>query len=90
MKRIQVLGPGCANCKSLYDRAREAARLLGLDVEIEKVADIEAITRAGVLSTPALAVDGRLMVSGRVPPTKELMELLAGHPSGGPTAAARD
>jgi small redox-active disulfide protein 2 len=90
MKRIQVLGPGCTNCRSLYERAHEAARQLGLEVEIEKITDFEAIARAGVMSTPALLVDGKLMVSGRVPPTEELMALLSGPRSGGPAHAAGD
>lgn len=90
MKRIQILGPGCANCRSLYDRAEEAARELNLEFEIEKVTDFVAISRAGVMSTPALVVDGKLMVSGRVPSTDQLKDLLAGRWPGGSNAAPRD
>ena len=77
MTKIQVLGPGCAKCKVLYEHADQAARELGLDYEIEKVTDIDAIMGYGVLSTPALVVNGTLKVSGRVPTAEHLKEFLS-------------
>jgi len=77
MTKIQVLGPGCANCRTLCDRAETAARELGLEFEIEKVTDLEAIVRYGVMSTPALVVDGKVLFSGRVPSTVQLKQILA-------------
>ena len=74
--RIKVLGPGCANCKRLEERTREAVASLGLDAEIEKVTDYADIAGYGVMKTPGLVVDERLVVSGRVPTSREITELL--------------
>ena len=73
---IKVLGPGCANCKRLEERTREAVASLGLDAEIEKVTDYADIAGYGVMKTPGLVVDERLVVSGRVPTTREIADLL--------------
>jgi small redox-active disulfide protein 2 len=75
--RIEILGPGCANCKTLYERAESAARDLGLDYEIEKIADMDVILGYRVMSTPALVVNGRVKVSGRVPSVAQLKEMLS-------------
>ena len=74
--RIKVLGPGCANCKRLEERTREAVASLGLDAEIEKVTDYADIAGYGVMKTPGLVVDERLVVSGRAPTTREIAALL--------------
>lgn len=73
---IKVLGPGCANCKRLEDRTREAVAGLGLDAQIEKVTDYAEIAGYGVMKTPGLVIDERLVVSGRVPTAREISELL--------------
>jgi small redox-active disulfide protein 2 len=73
---IKVLGPGCANCKRLEERTREAVADLGIDAEIEKVTDYADIAGYGVMKTPGLVVDERLVVSGRVPTSREIAELL--------------
>ena len=77
MKRIEVLGPGCANCKTLYDRVQRAAQELGLEVEIEKVTDFNVIMGYRIMSTPALVVDGEVKLSGRVPSVEQLKEVLS-------------
>jgi small redox-active disulfide protein 2 len=74
---IKVLGTGCANCKNLERVAREAVGGLGLDATIEKVEDYPTIVGYGVMSTPALVVDEKVVVSGRVPKVEEMRELLA-------------
>ena len=76
MKKVQILGPGCPNCRRLADLTERVARELGLDCELEKVTDIVQITQFGVMVTPALVVDGRVLVSGRVPSEAEIKELL--------------
>lgn len=76
MKRIEVLGAGCSNCKLLYERARAAAEGLGLDFQIEKITDLNVIMGYGVISTPALVVDGVVKVAGRVPSPAQLQEML--------------
>lgn len=76
MKKIQVLGTGCLKCNKLTEAAEQAAQALGIEYTLEKVTDIEKIINFGVMSTPALAVDGVVKVAGRVPPTEELKALL--------------
>jgi small redox-active disulfide protein 2 len=77
VKTIQILGTGCPKCHLLADHAEQAAKALGLDYRIEKVTDIPAIVAFGVMTTPALAVDGTVKVAGRVPTVAALKELLA-------------
>ena len=74
---VKILGPGCRNCHTLEQRTREALTELGNDATIETVTDYGEIAAAGVMKTPGLLVDDELVVSGRVPNTKELMGLLA-------------
>lgn len=76
--RIQILGTGCPKCKKLAGLAEEAAKELALDYELEKITDINDIVSFGVMSTPALAVDGKVLVSGKVPPAQEVKQLLEG------------
>ena len=75
--KIQVLGTGCPKCKKLAANAEEAAKGLGLAVEIEKVTDIDKIIDFGVMSTPSLAIDGKVVVVGKVPSVEEIRKLLA-------------
>ena len=74
---IKVLGPGCTNCKNLERVTREAVDALGIDATIEKVEDYAVIMGYGVMSTPALVVDEKVVVSGRVPKVAEIRQLLA-------------
>ena len=78
---IKILGPGCANCVNLERVTREAVGVLGLDAQIEKVTDYAAIMGYGVMSTPGLVVDGKVVVAGRVPTAAQVRELLAALPS---------
>jgi small redox-active disulfide protein 2 len=77
MVTLEILGMGCAKCSVLAERTEQAARELELAYQLEKVTDIEHITAYGVMSTPALAVDGVLQFAGRVPTVSALKELLA-------------
>lgn len=70
--KIEVLGMGCANCKKLYENAVEAAKLSGKEVEVVKVEDIQKIMSYGVLSTPALVIDGVVKVAGKLPKIEEI------------------
>lgn len=76
--RLQILGKGCSKCELLARHVEAMAKELGLDYELEKVTDINAIIEAGVMSTPALAVDGVVKSSGRVPTTDEIRKFLGG------------
>ena len=73
---IKVLGPGCTNCKNLERVARQAVAELGLDATIEKVTDYPTIVGYGVMSTPALVVDEKVLLCGRVPSVCQLRDLL--------------
>ncbi len=73
---IKVLGPGCANCNKLEEATRKAVEKAGLDATIEKVSDLQEIMSYGVMSTPALVVDGELRLAGRVPSVDDLVALL--------------
>lgn len=77
MKKLQILGTGCARCNALAQATEQAALALGLDYELEKVTDLNRIRSFGVLMTPALAVDGQVKLAGRVPSVADLEKLLA-------------
>jgi small redox-active disulfide protein 2 len=72
--KIEILGMGCANCNKLYQNAVEAVKLSGKEVEVIKVEDIQKIMSYGVLSTPALAIDGVVKVAGKVSKVEEIKE----------------
>ncbi|MCQ4261508.1 thioredoxin family protein [Pseudomonas stutzeri] len=74
--KLTVYGSGCAKCQQLTANAEVAARRLGLDFEVEKVSDVNAIIDAGIMRTPALAVDDDIVVEGKVPSSDELQQLL--------------
>lgn len=76
MKMIQVLGTGCPKCKLLEEQTRKAAKEIGLECEVLKVSDIQAIVKMGVMMTPGLAVDGVVKVSGRVPSIDEIKKII--------------
>jgi small redox-active disulfide protein 2 len=75
--KVQVLGTGCAKCKKLTANVEQALREAKLAVTVEKVEDIAAILKFGVMTTPALAVDGQVKASGRVLSPQEVKTLLA-------------
>ncbi|PIV72923.1 MAG: thioredoxin family protein [Rhodobacteraceae bacterium CG17_big_fil_post_rev_8_21_14_2_50_65_11] len=67
MKTVKVYGPGCARCEATEKMMKEAASKLGVEVEVEKVTDAKSIAMAGVMSTPGLSVDGKLVHAGGLP-----------------------
>ena len=73
--KLQILGVGCPKCKKLAQNAEAAAKALGLDYELEKVTDINQITKFGVMMTPALVVDGEVKVAGKVPGVEEIKRM---------------
>lgn len=75
--QIKVLGTGCKKCNELEQATRNAIEALGINANIKKEEDIMKIMEYGVNRTPALVVDGKVVVSGRVPSDKELEELLS-------------
>ena len=73
---IQILGTGCTKCKQLTENAEAAARELGIDYQLEKVTDILKIIECGIMTTPALAVDGKVKPAGKVVTAAEIREPL--------------
>ncbi len=78
--KISVLGTGCPKCKKLAESAELAAQELGVQYELEKVTDISAIMGYGVMITPALAIDGKVVTAGKVLSMQEMKKLLSGTP----------
>ncbi|MGE3273873.1 MAG: thioredoxin family protein [Vicinamibacterales bacterium] len=76
MRTIQVMGMGCQKCRVLEERTRQAVQASGIEATIEKVADPAVFVRLGVMSTPALVVDGVVMVAGRVPTVAAIRDLI--------------
>lgn len=76
MKQIKILGSGCKKCNDLADKVKSVADSQGFEYEFEKVTDIAKIVSYGVMTTPALVVDGKVKVSGKIPSTDEIKELL--------------
>ena len=74
---LEVLGTGCAKCKMLHESVLKAVAETGVQAEVRKVEDIAAILERGVLSTPALVKDGKVLVAGRIPSPKEIASWLA-------------
>jgi small redox-active disulfide protein 2 len=74
--KIQVLGTGCAKCKQLTANAEKAVAALGLSVPVEKVEDLREIMKLGVMTTPALVVDGKVRAAGKLLSPEAVAELL--------------
>jgi small redox-active disulfide protein 2 len=75
--KVQVLGTGCAKCKQLTANAERAIAELGLGVPVEKVEDVREIMKFRVMSTPAIAVDGKVVSAGKLLTSDEVKKLLA-------------
>ena len=76
MKKLQILGTGCPKCKKLAETTEKVAKELGVDFELTKVTNINEIMEFGVMSTPALVVDGKVKISGKIPTTEALKKML--------------
>jgi small redox-active disulfide protein 2 len=73
---IKILGTGCTNCKKLEANVREAVKEMGIDAHITKVENFKEIMAYGVMKTPALVVDEKVRVMGRVPSVEDLKQYL--------------
>ena len=76
--KIQVLGAGCAKCKSLEERIRQLAAKHQLGVEIEKVTDLKEIMKYGIMMTPGLVIDGVVKSVGSIPKDDQLLAWMKG------------
>jgi small redox-active disulfide protein 2 len=77
MKAIKILGPGCKRCEATADLVRAEAKKLGLEIELEKITDVPTIASFGVVSTPGIVMDGRLVHAGGLPKAEDVAGWLA-------------
>ena len=75
--RIEILGMGCPKCKKLYENAQSAVKELNVQAEIVKVEDIQKIMDYGLMSTPAIAIDGEVKAAGRIPAPDEIKKWIS-------------
>ena len=76
MRTIEVLGSGCANCVRLERVAREAVEMAGVEAEVVKITDYGQIAAYGIMSTPGLVIDGRVVSAGRIPNAADIARWL--------------
>ena len=74
--KIEVLGIGCPKCKILYDNVQSAVKEIGVEAEVEKVEDMDKITDYGIMTTPALVIDGVVKVAGKVRTVEEIKDFI--------------
>lgn len=74
--KLEVLGTGCTKCKNLYDNVQKALELSGKEAELVKVEDIPSIMKYGVMSTPALVKDGKVLFSGKLLTPEDIAGML--------------
>ncbi|MGA1820229.1 MAG: thioredoxin family protein [Thermoplasmatota archaeon] len=74
--KIEVLGSGCAKCKLLHSNVEKAVKKAGIEANIVKVEDIVEIMNRGIMITPGLVVNGKVVLSGKVPDVDEIVKLL--------------
>jgi len=67
MKNVKILGTGCANCQTTYKLVDEVAKSRGVEIQLEKIEDLKAIMAQGVMSTPGVVIDGKVVHAGGVP-----------------------
>jgi small redox-active disulfide protein 2 len=77
MKNVKVLGTGCTNCKTTLKLVEEVAREKGVDIQLEKVEDLQQIMSFGVMSTPGVVIDGKVVHAGGIPDRAKIVGWLA-------------
>jgi small redox-active disulfide protein 2 len=75
--KIEIMGTGCAKCKKLYQLTTEVVKEMGVQAEVIKVEDLEAMMEMGVMITPALFINGEAVFAGRLPGKDELIRIIA-------------
>jgi len=77
MKQVKVLGPGCTRCKAAEDIVKSEAARLGIAIDLEKITDFEAIAGFGIVSTPGIVIDGKVVHAGGLPKATDVAKWLA-------------
>jgi len=75
-KEIKILGPGCPKCKTLYEITNKVIKETGIEANVTKVEDIVEIMKFNIMTTPALVIDGKVVVKGRIPSAEEIKQFL--------------
>ncbi|MDW7775933.1 MAG: thioredoxin family protein [Methanosarcinales archaeon] len=76
--KIEILGTGCAKCKKVTDNVKKAVEELGLQIQVEKVEDINRILDYGVMMTPAVVMNGEVKIAGKIPDVKQIKQWITG------------
>jgi small redox-active disulfide protein 2 len=76
MKNVKVLGTGCANCRTTQKLIEETAQARGIAIQLEKVEDVQQIMRHGVMSTPGVVIDGKVVHAGGIPSREKIAQWL--------------
>ena len=76
--KIEILGMGCATCNKLEDSVRLAISEMGIDAQVDHVKDIKKIMAYGVMTTPALVIDGKVKAAGKIPSLPDIKQMLGG------------
>ena len=74
--KIQILGTGCPKCNQLYQNAQQAVKESGVEATVEKLTDLNDIMAFGVMVTPALVIDGKVITSGKVPSAEDIKQMI--------------
>jgi small redox-active disulfide protein 2 len=74
--KVEIYGTGCPKCKKLFENAQEAVKISGVDADVVKVEDINEIMNAGIMMTPAIAIDGEIKSSGKLLAVDDIKDLL--------------
>jgi len=76
--KIEILGMGCATCNKLEDTVRLAIKEMGIEAQVDHVKDIKQIMAYGVMTTPALVIDGKVKAAGKIPTLKDIKQMIGG------------
>jgi small redox-active disulfide protein 2 len=76
--KIEILGMGCATCNKLEDSVRLAISEMGIDAQVDHVKDIKKIMTYGVMTTPALVIDGKVKAAGKIPSLADIKQMIGG------------
>lgn len=75
--KIEIVGPGCPRCIATENNVKEAVKQLGIEAEIVKISDVKEFAKKGVMFTPAVIVDGKVVISGKIPTVEEVKKVLS-------------
>lgn len=75
--KIEIVGPGCPRCIATENNVREAVKQLGIQAEIAKITDVKEFAKKGVMFTPAVIVDGKVVISGKIPTVEEVKKVIS-------------